>query len=317
MRKDRRHSYLSSERCRASPYSRRSKHPDQCRSKNNLPSIGDEKEWEEARCAICMEHPHNAVLLLCSSHEKGCRPYMCDTSHRHSNCLDQFCKSSPAIKAMDLGEDFSRLNNFKQLEHKLPCPLCRGQISGWMVVEPARSFMNLKPRSCSLESCLFIGTYSELRAHARREHPSLCPTEVDPTRQEEWTRLENETTFQDLLGVSRLENELSDNTDLFHLDNYSPFFQHLESDSEWDGMLEQLEMDFELELPFTFIDMPSFHSDPFCPYRLTVDHSQELSYQPRTGESNNSTREPDNRTRGYSSRRSNSRRGQRQPDRRL
>ncbi|CAN6242462.1 unnamed protein product [Urochloa humidicola] len=50
------------------------------------------KEWDDALCPICMDHPHNAVLLLCSSHDKGCRPYICDTSYRHSNCLDRFKK---------------------------------------------------------------------------------------------------------------------------------------------------------------------------------------------------------------------------------
>ncbi|XP_068665231.1 uncharacterized protein [Aristolochia californica] len=50
------------------------------------------KEWDDASCPICMDHPHNAVLLLCSSHDKGCRSYVCDTSYRHSNCLDRLKK---------------------------------------------------------------------------------------------------------------------------------------------------------------------------------------------------------------------------------
>lgn len=50
------------------------------------------KEWDEASCPICMDHPHNAVLLVCNSHDKGCRSYICDTSYRHSNCLDRFKK---------------------------------------------------------------------------------------------------------------------------------------------------------------------------------------------------------------------------------
>ncbi|CAL5018469.1 unnamed protein product [Urochloa decumbens] len=50
------------------------------------------KEWDDALCPICMDHPHNAVLLLCSCHDKGCRSYICDTSYRHSNCLDRFKK---------------------------------------------------------------------------------------------------------------------------------------------------------------------------------------------------------------------------------
>ncbi|CAA7390650.1 unnamed protein product [Spirodela intermedia] len=53
------------------------------------------REWDEISCPICMDHPHNAVLLLCSSHEKGCSPFICDTSHRHSNCLDRFKRPKP------------------------------------------------------------------------------------------------------------------------------------------------------------------------------------------------------------------------------
>ncbi|KAK4731810.1 hypothetical protein R3W88_024798 [Solanum pinnatisectum] len=37
------------------------------------------KEMDGASCPICMNHPHNAVLLLCSSHDKGFRSYICDT----------------------------------------------------------------------------------------------------------------------------------------------------------------------------------------------------------------------------------------------
>lgn len=50
------------------------------------------KEWDDISCPICMDHPHNAVLLICGSHDKGCRSYICDTSYRHSNCLDRFKK---------------------------------------------------------------------------------------------------------------------------------------------------------------------------------------------------------------------------------
>lgn len=56
------------------------------------------KQWDEISCPICMDHPHNAVLLLCSSHDKGCRTYICDTSYRHSNCLDRYKKSNLEIK---------------------------------------------------------------------------------------------------------------------------------------------------------------------------------------------------------------------------
>lgn len=62
------------------------------RISNNSDIIAVQKEWDEISCPICLNHPHNAVLLICRSHDKGCRSYICDTSYRHSNCLDQFKK---------------------------------------------------------------------------------------------------------------------------------------------------------------------------------------------------------------------------------
>jgi hypothetical protein len=58
-----------------------------------------------------------------------------------------------------------------ETKSKLVCPLCRGHIKEWKVVEGARHFMNEKSRSCSCESCNFTGTYTDLRKHARVEHP--------------------------------------------------------------------------------------------------------------------------------------------------
>lgn len=58
----------------------------------NVDIVAKQKEWDEISCPICLDHPHNAVLLICRSHEKGCRSYICDTSYRHSNCLDRFKK---------------------------------------------------------------------------------------------------------------------------------------------------------------------------------------------------------------------------------
>ncbi|XVF24841.1 hypothetical protein REPUB_Repub13aG0162600 [Reevesia pubescens] len=167
-----------------------------------------------------MEHPHNAVLLRCSSFKKGCRPFMCNTSYRHSNCLDQFCKSSVSspsttmlqeIPMGNMGSSASRswrdpspfhdqAEAGSDLRLKLLCPLCRGEIYGWSVVEPARQFMNSKARSCSSETCDFSGTYSELRKHARSDHPLVRPTEVDPERQRDWTRLQHERDFEDMLS---------------------------------------------------------------------------------------------------------------------
>ncbi|PIA42512.1 hypothetical protein AQUCO_02000162v1 [Aquilegia coerulea] len=234
MPKERKLRSLSSDRSKTSPY------PCSSKSLQSLPEplLEDVKEWEQARCPVCMEHPHNAVLLLCSSHEKGCRPYMCDTSYRHSNCLDQFRKSfaensptmplqeetsnssmSAPVMRSETGMHLPEERNLEealdelgpapntpcesQVQHKLVCPLCRGQINGWIVMETARRFMNCKARSCACETCEYNGTYADLRKHARVEHPLVRPSEVDPDRQHAWRTLERERDLGDVLSTMR------------------------------------------------------------------------------------------------------------------
>jgi hypothetical protein len=48
-------------------------------------------------------------------------PYVCDTSARHSNCLDTYKRT-----AMEEVEG-------KEGELRLPCPLCRGSVTGQKV----------------------------------------------------------------------------------------------------------------------------------------------------------------------------------------
>ncbi|KAK8581716.1 hypothetical protein V6N13_144726 [Hibiscus sabdariffa] len=230
MPKERRDRSLSSDRCKRSPFSCHQSSPKfPYETEENL------KEWEDARCPVCMEHPHNAILLVCSSHEKGCRPYMCDTSYRHSNCFDQFCKSfsdsscttlqdnqqegTPLVTTDATATSESNVSELqeerteegpstpstvsceKQVLSKLVCPLCRGEIKDCVVVEPARHFMNAKCRSCSSETCNFTGSYKDLRKHARLEHPSVRPSEADPERQRNWRRLERQRDLGDLLST--------------------------------------------------------------------------------------------------------------------
>lgn len=234
------------------------------------------KELDEVSCPICMDHPHNAVLLLCSSHEKGCRSFICDTSYRHSNCLDRFKKlkantrnsptlpsshnnydmhtalrpnmnddnenhnliESNTVTSVDLHEEPQQTNNQDPNRHletqegvqeavdsesiqervepdeldaenssesklSLKCPLCRGAILGWEVEEEARKYLNLKKRSCSRESCSFSGNYQELRRHARRVHPTTRPSEIDPSRERAWRRLEHQREFGDVVSAIR------------------------------------------------------------------------------------------------------------------
>ncbi|EFJ21340.1 hypothetical protein SELMODRAFT_96486, partial [Selaginella moellendorffii] len=151
------------------------------------PKQEDTAEWEDVTCPICMESPHNAVLLLCSSSDKGCRPYMCDTSYRHANCLDQYIKAHAKAQSPS--------------NASLVCPLCRGKVSGWKVVERARQKLNVKRRGCAHDSCAYVGAYDQLRKHARYVHPYARPSEVDPARQRDWWRLESQRDLGDVFST--------------------------------------------------------------------------------------------------------------------
>ena len=245
MPKERRARSLSHDSSRTSPYPSSSSRVRRSAPKTSLEPEENVKEWEEARCPVCMEHPHNAVLLICSSHEKGCRPYMCNTSYRHSNCLDQFCKSftetssltpqvEPQLESQisstnsshvqsseantddtqeERSEGFVTTQPLDEVKPRLVCPLCRGQIKEWKVVDAARHFMNEKSRSCACETCSFSGTYTDLRKHARLEHPLVRPSAVDPERQRNWRRLERQRDLGDLLSTLQTsfgENRVDD-----------------------------------------------------------------------------------------------------------
>jgi len=244
------------------------------------------RELDEVSCPICMDHPHNAVLLLCSSHDKGCRSYICDTSYRHSNCLDRFkklrdnSKENPNLQSSLINTNNSSGNSFdinftmqsdihnvdelllyqneintllsvgipqgsrqgdaqdpsrhldqhdegiletadsenlqdravleeeldvdnssEDSKSSLHCPLCRGTVLGWEVVEEARNYLNNKKRSCSRDSCSFAGDYLELRRHARRVHPTSRPSDVDPTREQAWQQFERQREYGDIVSA--------------------------------------------------------------------------------------------------------------------
>jgi hypothetical protein len=199
------------------------------------------KEWDDALCPICMDHPHNAVLLLCSSHDKGCRSYICDTSYRHSNCLDRFKKmkvdhgddssphedsnhyddshrpvamageqdennynENPVTLEAQGGESSGLLESGEMLSsNQLLCPLCRGVVSGWKIIKEARHYLDEKSRACSREVCTFSGNYRELRRHARRDHPTTRPADVDPSRRRAWHCLEHQHEHGDILSAIR------------------------------------------------------------------------------------------------------------------
>ncbi|KAB2076532.1 hypothetical protein ERO13_A06G041200v2 [Gossypium hirsutum] len=164
----------------------------------------EKKDWEAAKCSVCLEFPHNAVLLLCSSYDKGCRPYMCATSRRFSNCLEQYKKAYTKATSADNGSvDNANVGqpSEKMEVPELLCPLCRGQVKGWTVVEPVRKYLNRKKRACMQDKCSFVGTYKELKKHVRAKHPLARPRAVDPVLEEKWKKLENERERDDVIST--------------------------------------------------------------------------------------------------------------------
>ncbi|XP_076938484.1 uncharacterized protein LOC143606682 [Bidens hawaiensis] len=158
----------------------------------------ERKEWQATKCSVCLEYPHKAVLLLCSSHHKGCRSYMCATSNRYSNCLDQYKKAYTKSKTLDESTVDLCLSVGSD---ELLCPLCRGQVKGWTVVKPARKYFNSKKRNCMTDECSFVGSYKELKKHVRASHPLARPREVDPTLEKKWKKLQNDSELNDVMST--------------------------------------------------------------------------------------------------------------------
>ncbi|CAA0344041.1 unnamed protein product [Arabidopsis thaliana] len=185
MCKERRIVCESSNKIRVSPYPLRSTRTNKLKA---IESPIDESNWEDVRCMICMEPPHEAVLLTCSSSLNGCRPYMCGTSFRHSNCFKQFCRNNR-----------KKRSNTKTLH----CPLCRGEVlETKKASKTARRFMNAKPRSCPVDGCEFSGTYAHLNKHLKTEHQGLVPAKVDPQRQSRWEMLVRHAEYVNLMSAA-------------------------------------------------------------------------------------------------------------------
>ena len=206
---------IASRRNRTTPYPTVTCHQNMSKDLNEKKSsiVIPKKDWEDITCSVCMEYPHNAVLLLCSSHDKGCRPYMCGTSNRYSNCLDQYKKAYTKVASTHHSQPLqpNSTPSFDQISgwpaekcgegSELACPLCRGQVKGWTVVESTREYLNAKKRTCMHDDCSFVVGYKELKKHVRSEHPCAKPHEVDPDQEQKWRRLERERERDDVLST--------------------------------------------------------------------------------------------------------------------
>ncbi|CAN8273337.1 unnamed protein product [Cochlearia groenlandica] len=161
--------------------------------------------WDDLVCPICLDSPHNGVLLQCSSYEKGCRAFVCNTDHLHSNCLDRFISACGTESTPAPAPDEPPPSKILEENCKPVCPLCRGEVTGWVVVEEARVRLDEKKRCCEEEGCRFMGTYSELREHVQTEHPDSRPSKIDPARKLDWENFQQSSEIIDVLSTIHSE----------------------------------------------------------------------------------------------------------------
>ncbi|URE01618.1 hypothetical protein MUK42_19515 [Musa troglodytarum] len=167
--------------------------------------------WENVTCPICLDFPHNGVLLQCSSYDKGCRPFMCDTDQAHSNCLERF-KSAygvPLVVKVTTttdGVSMVCIQNISSNSTNAPaCPLCRGDVTGWVVIDEVRVYLNMKKRCCEEKQCSYIGNFTELQKHAQLKHPHSRPSEIDPAQQLDWENFQQSSEIIDVLSTIHAE----------------------------------------------------------------------------------------------------------------
>lgn len=168
-------------------------------------------DWEAITCSICLDFPHNVVLLQCSSYDKGCRPFMCDTDHKHSNCLERFkiAYGVPAVVKVTSaisGVTIVCLQEISSSPSSRPiCPLCRGDVTGWLIIDAARLYLNTKERCCEVKHCTYVGNFFELQKHAQIKHPHSCPSEIDPAQKSDWENFQQSSDIIDVLSTINAE----------------------------------------------------------------------------------------------------------------
>ncbi|XP_062224059.1 uncharacterized protein LOC133922663 [Phragmites australis] len=171
------------------------------------PEIQFDQSWmEDVTCPICLDFPHNAVLLRCTSYEKGCRPFICDTDQTRSNCLERFkgAHGLPAnvkVSSLTVAPIDSIHIISSHVSNRPACPLCRGDVIGWFVIDKARLHLNQKKRCCEESCCSYVGNFHELQKHTQQKHPNSRPSEIDPARRVDWDNLQQSTEIIDVLST--------------------------------------------------------------------------------------------------------------------
>ncbi|WOL08576.1 hypothetical protein Cni_G17329 [Canna indica] len=177
----------------------------------NLKDIQLDFDLEDVTCSICLDFPHNGVLLLCASYDKGCRPFICDTDQNHSNCLERFKSASgvPVVtKVMSATNGISMvcIQDISSSPSSRPtCPLCRGDVMGWLIIDEVCVYLNMKQRCCEEKHCTYVGNFFELQKHAKLKHPHSHPSKIDPVQQLNWENFQQSSEIIDVLSTIHAE----------------------------------------------------------------------------------------------------------------
>jgi hypothetical protein len=126
---------------------------------------------------------------------------MCHTNYNQSNCLKLFRKAYSREKTACEISTMVTPTHKKAKALLLACPVCRGEVKGWTVVEPGRQYLNRKRRICMHEDCSFAGTYKKLRKHVKAKHCSSKSREVNLARIAAWKEFECEKERQDASSI--------------------------------------------------------------------------------------------------------------------
>ncbi|XP_020592229.1 uncharacterized protein LOC110032809 isoform X2 [Phalaenopsis equestris] len=165
--------------------------------------------WDDVTCPICLDVPHNGVLLHCSSYNNGCRAFLCDTDQTHSNCLTRFRSAfgvpkSAECQTTSMADDSIQLipSNCESLP---TCPLCRGEVAGWAIIREARAYFDTKVRRCEEQHCSYVGNFVQLQSHMQLKHPNSHPAEIDPAHQLDWENFQQSSAIIDVLTTIHAE----------------------------------------------------------------------------------------------------------------
>jgi hypothetical protein len=165
---------------------------------------GDSKICDSHSSSV-LSNSNNRTVQPRAHYSMISRHLLSPSLRRHIDTNNQ----ESANSTLSVGESSIRMeecHDGMQISADLKCPFCRGSVSGWIPAGEVRNYLDKKLRTCSHDSCKFVGTYEQLREHARATHLLGKRAHVDISRKRSWERLEREQDFGDVISAIRSQN---------------------------------------------------------------------------------------------------------------